>query len=159
LGVIHSRRSRAGDALTAHDRAIAIRERLVAGGRRDLENKLAGSYLNRATALHELGDASGALVALKAAAAIRERLVAAGATELRLDLVRTLSNLGGQQVATGDATGAISTLRRARTEVMRMVEAEGRIEQLPMLAAICVNLSSALREVRDGVAAAEAAGF
>ena len=90
-----SRRGQLVADVAAYDEARRIYERLIKGGRKDLENDLAGLCHDAAFVHETADDSSGALALYDRAIEILERLVnVEGRRELANDLARSLHEQG-----------------------------------------------------------------
>ena len=128
--------------------AARILERLVASGRRELENDLAIVYNNLGVALRAQGDLDGAIDVYAKVREIRERLVASGRRELENDLAIVYNNLGVALRAQGDLDGAIDVYAKVR-EIQERLVASGRRELENDLASVYNNLGFAQRARGD----------
>jgi len=94
-GVVLKALGRFDEALPEFDRAIALRESLLSGGRWHNENSLARALMNRSNTFLKLGRIPDAIADAERAIGIFERLLAAGHPELADDLEQARANRTG----------------------------------------------------------------
>ena len=130
-----SRRGQLVADLAAYDEARRMYERLVKGGRKDLENDLAGLCHNAAFVHETADDTSGALALVDRAIEIRERLVTVeGRHDLANELAALYQNKSNAVMNLGDNRAAVALYDRAIEIYQRLVHVEGRSELANYLA-------------------------
>ncbi len=145
-----SRRAQAIADLAAFEEARRIYERLIAGGRKELEYDLAGLCSNKALIHEHLDDSPGARVLFDRAIEICERLVnQEGRRELADDLAGTYMNKAAALGDRGDLRGAVGFYDRALAIYERLVNQEGHRELANNLAATYQNKANALQNLGD----------
>ena len=145
-----SRRGQLVADIAVYDEARCIYERLVKGGRKDLENDLANLYHNAAIVHETVDDTSGAVALYDRAIEIRERLVnVEGRRELANDLARLYMNKANAVSALGDNRAAVALYDRAIEIRERLVNVEGRRELANDLANLYGNKANAVSDLGD----------
>jgi hypothetical protein len=86
------RRGALSDAIAAYDRAIQLRERLVAGGRDDVEDVLASAYVSKALAVRQGNTPDDALGLFNRALVLYEGLIKRGRRDLSVDRAQALAH-------------------------------------------------------------------
>ena len=149
-----SRRGQLVADVAAYDEARRIYERLITGGRKDLENDLATLCHNAAFVHATADDTSGALALYDQAIEIRERLVSIeGRSELADALAMLYMNKAGEVWGMGDNRAAVALYDRAIEIRERLVNVEGRRELADGLAMVYMNKAIAVRSRGDNPAA------
>lgn len=150
-----SRRGQLVADLAAYDEARRMYERMIEGGRKDLENALAGLLLDAAFVHETAEDASGALTLLDRAIEIRERLVnVEGRRELANDLATVYQNKAAVVMHVGDNHAAVGLHDRAIEIREQLVNVEGRHELAEDLAILYQNKAVAVKHLGDRQTAA-----
>ncbi len=143
--------------IQAHNRCIAIRERLVdLESRTELGNDLATAYMNKAIAVGGLGDLRGAVALYDLCIAIRERLVEhGGRSDFANDLATAYMNKASAVQCLGDLRGAMALYDRCILILERLVEREGRSDLADSLASAYMNKAAAVEGLGDLCGAVE----
>ena len=145
-----SRRGQLVADMAAYDEARRMFERLITGGRNDLENGLAMLCHDAASVHSAADDSSGALAMYDRAIEIRERLVN---VEGRRELANELADLYGDKAVAvcsmGDYRTAIGLYDRAIQIRERIVNVEGQHESAKDLAALYMNKGVAVKNLGD----------
>lgn len=137
------RRGALSDAIAAYDRAIQIRERLLAGGRAEVEDVLAAAYVSKALAVRQGSRPEDAIGLLSRALALYEGLIKRGRRDLSADRAQALAHRAKLVAPTRpdearrDACIAVAVLE---TEVKKT----GRADLRALLAWARRNLDSVL---------------
>jgi tetratricopeptide (TPR) repeat protein len=149
-----SRRGRLVADVAAYDEARRFYERLVNGGRKDLEYDLA-NLCNNAAFVHETADdSSGALALYDRAIEILERVVnSEGRHELANDLAGLYQNKAVAVGDLGDYRAAVALYDRAIEICERLVNVEGRRELANKLASLYMNKTAVVSDLGDNRAA------
>jgi tetratricopeptide (TPR) repeat protein len=141
-----SRRGQLVGELAGYDEARRIYERLVKGGREELEVALSALCTDAASVHATADDYRGAVGLYDRAIEILERLVnQEGRRELANDLATVYMNKAVALGALGDHRGAVGLYDRAIEIRERLVNQEGRRELASLLATICRNKAIAAR--------------
>jgi tetratricopeptide (TPR) repeat protein len=149
-----TRQAQAVADLAAYDEARRRYERLVAGGRKDLETELAVLCVKKAFVHKYAEDIPGALALYDRAITIRERLVEQeGRRELANELAAAYTNKAVAVRALGDNRAAVELYDRAIAVYERLVEREGRRELANDLARTYTNKANAVYSLGDNRAA------
>jgi serine/threonine protein kinase/lipopolysaccharide biosynthesis regulator YciM len=151
----NSRRGQLVADVAAYDEARRMYERLIKGGRKDLEIDLT-LLCQDAASVHETAeDFSGALALYDRAIEIFERLVnVEGRRELANGLATLYINKANAVVGIGDNRAAVGLYDRAIEIRERLVNVDGRREIANDLAALYMNKANALGNLGDERAAA-----
>ena len=149
-----SRRGQLVADVAAYDEARRIYERLIKGGRKDLEIDLA-TLCHEAASLHEtVDDSPGALALYDRAIEIFERLVnVEGRRELANDLAGLYMTKAVATMNLGDNWAAVALYDRAIEIRERLVNVEGRRELADGLATLYMNKAIAVMNLGDNRAA------
>ena|GEM_PF-5471558 len=126
--------------------ASAILERLVAGGRSELENDLASAVMNRGVSLDSLGRLTEAVADYARAIEILERLVAGGRSEFENHLAGAVMNRGNSLDSMGRLTEAVADYDRA-IEILERLIAGGRSELEKDVASAVMNRGVSFRSL------------
>ncbi len=145
-----SRKAQAIADLAAYNQARLIFERLVAGGRKDLDEQLATLCVEKALIHEHTDDVPGALALYDRAIEIRERLVEReGRRELANDLAMACMNKAIAVSDLGDLRAAVALYDRAIEIYERLVEREGRRELRGNLALVVAYRAGCYRDIGD----------
>ena len=154
LKQVASRRGQLVADMAAYDEARRVYERLVKGGRKDLETDLANLCQNAAYVHETVDDTSGALTLYDRAIEIYEQLVN---VEGRRKLADKLSLLYMYKALVlrglGDNRAAVALYDRASEIYERLINVEGRRELAKDLAGLYMNKANAIGDLGDNRAA------
>ena len=149
-----SRRGQLVADVATYDEARRMYERLIKGGRKDLEIDLAALCYNAALVHETADDSSGALGLYDRAIEILERLVN---VEGRRELADGLASIYSSKAVTfsnlGDKRAAVGLYDRAIEIRERLVNVEGRRELANGLAMVYMNKAIAVSNLGDNLAA------
>jgi tetratricopeptide (TPR) repeat protein len=145
-GVLLDNLGKLNEAIAEYDKAILIRERLVKGGRTELENDLANAYMSKGVSLDNLGKLNEAIAEYDNAISIYERLVKGGQTKLENDLASTYVNKGGSLDSLGKLNEGTVEFDKAIAIYEDLVK-QGRTELANELAAAYNNKGESLRNL------------
>jgi len=145
-----SRRGQLVADVAAYDAARHLYERLVKGGRKDLEIDLATLYHDAAFVHETADDSSGALALHDRAIEILDRLVnVEGRRELADGLASLYSYKANAVAQLGDNRVAVDLYERATKILDRLVNLEGRHELAKNLAYLYTSTANAVGNLGD----------
>jgi hypothetical protein len=149
-----SRRGQAIADLAVYDEAWRLFQRLIEGGRKDLENRLATLCHDKALVHEHVDDMPGAVALYDQGIALRERLVhSEGRRELAHDLARVYMAKALAVRVLGDNRAAVGLHDQAIAIQERLVNVEGRRELANDLANVYLNKALAVSALGDSQAA------
>jgi tetratricopeptide (TPR) repeat protein len=131
------------DAIAAYDRAIQIRERLVAEGRVEVEDVLAASFVSKALAVRQGRTPDDAVELFDRALALYEGLIKRGRRDLSVDRAQALAHRA-KLIAPTRPDEARRDARIAVTVLENEVKKTGRNDLRALLAWARRNLDSVL---------------
>lgn len=137
------RRGALSDAIAAYDRAIQIRERLLADGRVEVEDVLAASYVSKALAVRQGSAPDDAVGLFNRALALYEGLIKRGRRDLSVDRAQALAHRA-KLIAPTRPDEARRDARIAVAVLENEVKKTGRADLRALLAWARRNLDSVL---------------
>ncbi len=135
-------------ARDAYAACVDERQILVDEGHTELLPNLAGTRMNLAICLRQLGELSLARTTYDTALNDYQKLIDQGRTELLPSLVRTRMNLAVCLGKLGELSLARSTYETVLNDYQKLID-QGRIELLPSLALTHSNLANCLKDLKD----------